>query len=119
MKAIVFMDDVSQWGVIELLRVSNGDYKVKWWWGGDKGWMLNIGSSELFRTSSDALNAMGRAHHTEPKTSYQNAVVSQPAVDLRTLPSSGWSCPRCTRIYGPTVQICVPCNTLVAAKENA
>lgn len=32
---------------------------------------------------------------------------------------SGWSCPRCTRIYGPTVQICVPCNTKVAQKENA
>lgn len=31
---------------------------------------------------------------------------------------SGWSCPRCTRIYGPSVQICVPCNTKVAAKEN-
>jgi hypothetical protein len=30
---------------------------------------------------------------------------------------SGWSCPRCSRIYGPSVQICVVCNTAVAAKE--
>lgn len=32
---------------------------------------------------------------------------------------SGWSCPRCSRIYGPSVQICVVCNTKVASKENA
>lgn len=36
-----------------------------------------------------------------------------------TMPAqSGWSCPRCSRIYGPSVQICVPCNTAVAVKES-
>lgn len=32
---------------------------------------------------------------------------------------SGWSCPRCSRIYGPSVQICCVCNTKVASKEIA
>jgi len=31
--------------------------------------------------------------------------------------SSGWSCPRCSRIYGPSVQICTPCNAKVAVRE--
>ena len=31
---------------------------------------------------------------------------------------SGWCCPRCSRIYGPSVQICVTCNAKVASKEN-
>ena len=39
------------------------------------------------------------------------------AVAASSPPQSGWSCPRCTRIYGPSVQICVVCNTKVAASE--
>ena len=39
-------------------------------------------------------------------------------IDTSKSPQSGWSCPRCSRIYGPSVQICVPCNTAVAVKES-
>jgi hypothetical protein len=38
-------------------------------------------------------------------------------IDAARSAQSGWSCPRCSRIYGPSVQICVPCNTAVAVKE--
>jgi len=40
-------------------------------------------------------------------------------IDTSKTPQSGWSCPRCSRIYGPSVQICTPCNARVAVKENA
>lgn len=39
------------------------------------------------------------------------------ALEIKGSVDVGWSCPRCTRIYGPTVQICVICNTKIAAKE--
>lgn len=116
MKAIVFIEQ--GWVVVELMTTEGGDTKVKWWWGGDKGWMLNIGSAIKYITAAGAVDAMNRSHHTEPQTSYQNAVSTQPLHGLRTQPQSGWSCPRCSRIYGPSVQICVVCNTAVAARES-
>ena len=39
------------------------------------------------------------------------------SVEMKSPAQQPWSCPRCTRIYGPSVQICVPCNTAVAARE--
>ena len=40
------------------------------------------------------------------------------ALEIKGSVDVGWSCPRCTRIYGPSVQICCVCNTRVASKEN-
>lgn len=40
------------------------------------------------------------------------------ALEIKGSVDVGWSCPRCSRIYGPSVQICCVCNTKVAAKEN-
>lgn len=117
MKAIVFLEP--RWAVVELESVEYRSHKVKWWWGGAHGWMRYADGAETYATASEAVDAMNKAHHTEPHTSYQHAVSTQPMHGLRTPPQSGWSCPRCTRIYGPTVQICVPCNTRVAQKENA
>jgi hypothetical protein len=52
------------------------------------------------------LNAMSERALKNEMLIKQNPPAQQP-----------WSCPRCTRIYGPSVQICVPCNTAVAARE--
>lgn len=72
--------------------------------------------------TNDELNAMNaktlldsmteKPRGSETRTSFrewlhkQNPPAQQP-----------WSCPRCSRIYGPSVQICVVCNTKVAASE--
>lgn len=119
MKAIVFIEQ--GWVVVELMTTDGGDIKVKWWWGGVNGWMLNIGSAIKYTTASEAVDAMNKAHHTEPHTSYQRAVIDAwgNSHKIAPAPQSGWSCPRCTRIYGPTIQICCVCNTRVAQKENA
>ena len=117
MKAIVFVEQ--GWVVVELMTTEGGDTKVKWWWGGDNGWMLNNGSAIKYITAAEAVDAMNKSHHTEPQTSYQRSVIDAWGNKHKIAPAhqSGWSCPRCSRIYGPSVQICVPCNAAVAVKE--
>ena len=64
--------------------------------------------------SCGTCNATG----AEPQTSFRAWASKYIEATKQNAPTqSGWSCPRCSRIYGPSVQICVTCNTAVAARE--